>query len=78
MSENRKVTVPVGSIRSVMGPQHTAWPCQNVIGGEPNGVHLAKLVRSGGNGLLLDEPTNESSGAAASGRLPVARVEATA
>jgi ATP-binding cassette ChvD family protein len=27
-------------------------------GGERNRVHLAKLVRSGGNVLLLDEPTN--------------------
>jgi ATP-binding cassette ChvD family protein len=28
-------------------------------GGERNRVHLAKLVRSGGNVLLLDEPTND-------------------
>jgi hypothetical protein len=77
MSENRKVTVPVGSIRSVMGPQHTAWRCRNVIGGEPNGVHLAKLLRLGGNGLL-DEPTNESSVAPASGQAARHPVEATA
>jgi sulfate-transporting ATPase len=28
-------------------------------GGERNRVHLAKLVKSGGNVLLLDEPTND-------------------
>ena len=28
-------------------------------GGERNRVHMAKLLRSGGNVLLLDEPTND-------------------
>ncbi len=28
-------------------------------GGERNGVHLAKLLRSGCNVLMLDEPTND-------------------
>jgi len=31
----------------------------NLSGGERNRVHLAKLLKSGGNVVLLDEPTND-------------------
>ena len=40
------------------GSDQQKW-VKDLSGGERNRVHLAKLLRAGGNVLLLDEPTND-------------------
>ena len=47
----------VGSFNFKGGDQQKA--VGSLSGGERNRVHLAKLLRQGGNLLLLDEPTND-------------------
>ena len=61
-------TVLLGS-REVNSRQYVSWfnfrggdqqkRISDLSGGERNRVHLAKLLKSGGNLLLLDEPTND-------------------
>jgi len=61
-------TIELGK-REVNSRQYVSWfnfkgsdqqkRVSDLSGGERNRVHLAKLLRSGGNVLMLDEPTND-------------------
>ena len=50
----------VGYLKDFMfDERQTRGKIKTLSGGERNRVHMAKLLRSGGNVLLLDEPTND-------------------
>ena len=56
--------VPVVELRSLLGcfmfsGDDVFKPLGVLSGGERNRIHLAKMLRRGGNLLLLDEPTND-------------------